>query len=289
MYPIITKIGPFTLHTFGVMLAIAILVGSSWLLREMRRLGDPQITEERIQKLIWYIVIAVIGGGRLMHVIVNWDYFAKRPAEIPAIWKGGLVMYGGLLAVFFTVIGFAYKNRIRVLRLCDLVAPAAFLGNAIGRWGCFFAGDDHGKPTSSWVGVKFTHPESLVPYDLRGVPLHPTQIYMSLKALTIFLVLMWITRRKKFDGQVAGWALILYPVIRSFVELFRGDADRGFVGPLSTAQFTSIFVFATGLLILLTASRRTLADDLAAQADHATDDRKPRKRKRGAAGSAAKA
>src|SRR5512146_2931484 len=97
MYPILFKIGPLPLHTFGVMLAIAILVGSSWLLRESRRLGDPAITEERLQKLIWWVVIGVIAGGRLMHVIVSWDYFAKHPLEIPAIWKGGLVMYGGFI------------------------------------------------------------------------------------------------------------------------------------------------------------------------------------------------
>lgn len=289
MYPIITKIGPFTLHTFGVMLAIAILVGSSWLLREARRLGDSAITEERLQRLIWYVVIAVIGGGRLMHVIVSWDYFAKHPLEIPAIWKGGLVMYGGLLATFVTVVGFAHLNGIKILRLCDLVAPAAFLGDAIGRWGCFFAGDDYGKPTSSWVGVKFTSPDSLVPKagqdlhypdGLLGVALHPTQIYMSLKALAIFAILTLITRRKKFDGQIAGAALMLYAVFRSVIELYRGDFDRGAIGPLTTAQFTSIFVFATGLLVLLMAPRRTLADELAAAQAVEAPAEEPRRKKR---------
>jgi len=185
--------------------------------------------------------IKLVSGNRAMHVIVNWSEYRTQLQRIPAIWEGGLVMYGGLLAIFFTVVGFAIKNKIRILRLCDLVAPSCFLGDSIGRWGCFFAGDDYGRPTDSWVGVTFTHPESLVPAHLRGVPLHPTQIYMSLKALIIFGALMWITRHKKFDGQVAGWSFILYAVIRSVIELFRGDLDRGFIGPLSTAQFTSIF------------------------------------------------
>ncbi len=263
MFPILVRIGPLTLHTFGVMLALAIIVGSTVLLCETRRLADPQITEARVQRLIWYVVLAIVGGGRLMHVIVNWRDFAGQPLEAFAVWNGGLVMYGGLLAVFLTVIGFAVKNQIRILRLCDLVAPAAFLGEAIGRWGCFFAGDDYGKPTDSWVGVTFTDPESLVPPALRGVPLHPTQIYMSLKALVIFAVLTWIARRKAFDGQVAGWSFVLYAVLRSIIEIFRGDADRGFVGPLSTAQFTSIFFLFAGVAILVLAPRRTLADDLA--------------------------
>lgn len=258
MYPIITKIGPFTLHTFGVMLAIAILVGSTVLMKETRRLDDPKISEERMQRLIWYIVISVIAGGRGMHVIVNWDYYGKHLGEIPAIWEGGLVMYGGLIAIFLTTIGFAIKNDINLLRLCDLVAPSCFLGDAIGRWGCFFAGDDYGRPTDSWVGITFPAREgTLAP---TGVPLHPTQIYMSMKALIIFLVCYWLTRRKKFDGQVGATALMMYAVLRSIVEIFRGDEDRGFLfdGLLSTSQFISIFIFATGLLILILAPRKPL-------------------------------
>lgn len=267
MFPVILRIGPFTLHTFGVMLAIAILVGSTVLLREMRRLGDPAITEERMQRLIWYVVIATVAGGRLMDVIVRWDYFSTHVSEIPAIWKGGLVMFGGLLAIFFTVNGFALYHKINPLRLCDLLAPSCFLGDSIGRWGCFFAGDDYGKPTTSWIGVRFPHnPDNLVPPNLQGVPLYPTQLFMSLKAITIFGILIWITRRKKFDGQVVASAMMLYPTFRSIIELFRGDADRGFIGPLSTAQFTSIFVFATGLLIYWVAPRTTLETQRAAAA-----------------------
>ncbi|MBI4510445.1 MAG: prolipoprotein diacylglyceryl transferase [Deltaproteobacteria bacterium] len=265
MFPVIAKIGPLTLHTFGVTLAVAILVSSWFLTKEARRLGDPQITEEKLQRLVWYIVLAVVFGGRLMHVIVEYKDYLRRPLHIFAVWEGGLVMYGGLLATFFTVVMFARKNRMRVTRLCDLIAPAAFLGQSIGRWGCFFAGDDYGKRAAegAWYAVRFTHPNSLVPMELRGVPLYPVQIFMSLKALTIFLVLLWITRRKKFDGQVAGWSFILYAMLRSVVELFRGDTDRGFVGPLSTAQFTSLFGFLLGVAILWFSPRRMLEDDLA--------------------------
>jgi phosphatidylglycerol:prolipoprotein diacylglycerol transferase len=287
MFPVIFRIGPFTLHTFGVMLAIAILVGSTVLLREMRRLGDPKITDERMQRLIWIVVVSVVGGGRLMDVIVRWDYFSQHLSEIPAIWKGGLVMYGGLLAVFFSVVGFAWYHKLNILRLCDLLAPSCFLGDSIGRWGCFFAGDDYGRRTDSWIGIRFPkNPDNLVPPNLQGEKLYPTQIMMSLKAITIFAILMLITRKKKFDGQVAGAALMLYPIFRSFIELFRGDEDRGFVGPLSTAQFTSVFVFATGLLIYWSAPRRLLADELAAEKAAAAPEppkKKGKKRKTAAA------
>jgi phosphatidylglycerol---prolipoprotein diacylglyceryl transferase len=287
MHPILLRIGNLPpLHTFGVMLALGILLGWWMLTRETVRLGDPQITPQRIGRLAWYIVLAVVAGGRLMYVITSWHEFAERPLAIFAVWQGGLVMYGGLIAVFLTVIGYAAKNRINVLRLCDLVAPSCFLGDVVGRWGCFFAGDDYGKETSSWLGVTFTDPESLVPKELLGHPLYPTQIFMSLKALVIFVVLIWITRRKKFDGQVAGWALMLYAVLRSIIEFFRGDLDRGFVGPMSTAQFTSIFMFAVGLVILLVAPRRLLADDLR-DAEAAAQAAGGKKRKKGRANAVA--
>ena len=277
MYPIIAKLGPFTLHTFGVVLATAILVGSAILSREARRLGDPQITEEKLQRLIWYIVLAVVFGGRLMHCIVEWRYFSAHPAKILAIWEGGLVFYGGFIATFFTVVGFAIRNKIRILRLCDLIAPSAFFGQFIGRWGCLVAGDDYGKPMSepirfffgkavqlpAWLGITFTSPDSLVPLPLRGVPLEPVQIFMSMKALLISGILFWIARKKKFDGQVAGVTFVLYSFLRPIIELFRGDEDRGFVFGMSTAQFTSIFCFTLGVLILWMAPRRLLADDLA--------------------------
>ena len=274
MHPIVVKLGPFTLHTFGVILAFAILVGSSLVAKENKKFGDPKLTDELLQKLIWWCVVAVVLGGRLMHCIVEWKYFSKHPAKILAVWEGGLVMYGGLIGSFIAVVAFARKYKIDTLRLTDLVAPSMFLGNAIGRWGCLMAGDDYGRPTNWPIGIKFTDPDSLVPRALRGVALHPTQIYMSVKSLTIALVLFWLTRRKKFDGQVTGVAFIMYGFLRSVVELFRGDEDRGslfhipfnlFGEPTawgSTAQVTSLFGIALGVCILWMAPRRTLDDEV---------------------------
>ena len=203
------------------------------------------------EKVNWVAILTVLGIflGLPIALYQAWSFVRSKRA-------------------FLTVVGFARANGLNVLRLTDLLAPSCFLGDAFGRWGCFFAGDDYGRPIADtpwfpeWLGVRFTHVKSLVPLDLRGVPLHPTQIYMSLKALTIALILYAVTRRKKFDGQVVGLALVLYALFRSGIELLRGDADRGQIGMLSTAQFTSVFVFAAGLLVLLMAPRRTLADEL---------------------------
>lgn len=248
------------------MVGLGLLVGAMVLLAEARRLRDPRITEVRVLALVWCVALAVLGGGRLWFVVERWEHFSGHLLEIPALWDGGLVMYGGILAVFLTVAAFARLTGIGLLRLCDLVAPSSFLGAAIGRWGCLLAGDDYGRPIRAeawrWLGVRFTSPESLVPRldpwtfePLRGELLYPTQIMLSLKCALVAGALFRITRRKRFDGQVAATAFLLYPALRMMVEPFRGD-HRSFVGPLPTAQLTSILVFAAGMLLYLAASRR---------------------------------
>lgn len=265
MYPVL-RIGPYALPAFSVMVGLGLLVGSTVLLAEARRLRDPRITDGRVLALVWCVALAVLGGGRLMYVVERWGYFSGHLLEIPALWDGGLVMYGGVLAVFLTVAGFAHLSRIGILRLWDLVAPSSFLGAAIGRWGCFLAGDDYGRPIRApawrWLGVRFTSPQSLVPRldpstlePLQGELLYPTQLMLSLKCALVAGALFWLTRRKRFDGQVAATAFLLYPVLRVMVEPFRGD-HRSFVGPLPTAQLTSMLVFASGLLLYLIAARR---------------------------------
>jgi phosphatidylglycerol:prolipoprotein diacylglycerol transferase len=253
VFPTLFHIGGYTLHTFAVMVLIAYLVGSGYIRRDAeRRKLDPDL----IARLCGYALAAVIIGGRLGYLL-----FERRDLlfslEAVKIWHGGLVLYGGLLSVFAVVVGFALAYKLPLLTVCDLFAVGGMLGLAIGRWGCFFAGDDYGKPAPGlpWA-VRFTNPDCLVPYELRGVPLHPTQIYLSLNAFVIFLILRALAKRGPAPGVVTAALLMLYAVGRSFIEFFRGDADRGFVGPMSWAQFISIFVFAGGVALLLAVRAR---------------------------------
>ena len=121
--------------------------------------------------------------------------------------------------------------------------PAVALGQCVGRLGCFAAGCDYGKPTSSFLGVVFRNPLS---HQVTGVPLnipiHPAQVYESLATLVIFGILLWRIRRKAYDGEVFIIYIGLYALARFFIEFLRGDEDRGFVFNqlLSTSQFIAI-------------------------------------------------
>ncbi len=131
------------------------------------------------------------------------------------------------------------------------MVPGLTIAHAFGRLGCLAAGCCYGKATGTSFGVRL-HSE-LVDFSLRGVPLHPVQIYESLSLVILFVGLIWVSRKKQFQGQVALTYFMVYPLIRSVVELFRGDLIRGFViDPwLSTSQFISILVFVAAFLFLL--------------------------------------
>ncbi len=125
----------------------------------------------------------------------------------------------------------------------DVLAPGLVINHVFGRFGCLAAGCCYGKPTGSPFGVRLY--SDLVERHLQGIPLHPTQLYEAASLSVLFLGLIYIFKKKLFDGQVALSYFIAYPIIRSLIEIFRGDLIRGFVveGIVSTSQFISFLVF----------------------------------------------
>jgi phosphatidylglycerol:prolipoprotein diacylglycerol transferase len=202
-------------------------------------------------------MVSALLGARLFYIIVEYKYFSAAPLEIFKFWKGGLVFYGGLIVAVLVSLWYLKRHQMPVWRVADVLAPSIALGQGIGRWGCFFAGCCYGVKTDVSWAVTFADPRSLAP---QGIPLHPTQIYLSLNALFIFAFLLWLTKRKKFDGQIF-WAYgILYSIGRFVIEYFRGD-DRGFAVEqfLSTSQFVGIFVLGISVFMFYCLHRKAAA------------------------------
>lgn len=244
MYPVLLKIGSFTLHTYGMLLAIAFLLAVLFSLKEARRVGiDPNL----IMDLAFYVLISALLGSRLFYVLSNWEEFRDHPMEIFLFWRGGLVFYGGLIFAFLIGLWYVKKNHLKFAILADLVAPAIALGQAIGRLGCFSAGCCYGKPAEVPWAVTFQDVHSLAP---RGIPLHPTQLYESLATFTIFLTLIIMRRHVRFQGKLIWFYLIFYSAARFIVEFYRDD-PRGWTifGVLSPAQ--TIGILAAGLAIFM--------------------------------------
>src|SRR4029077_17683809 len=155
----------------------------------------------------------------------RWDVIFRL-----SMLEAGVVFSGGLIGALIAAVWYIRRQHMPPLATCDAFAPGLAIGHAIGRLGCFAAGCCFGKPTHAWWGVTFTNP---VAHDLVGTPLNealePTQLFESAVELANFFLLMWMLKRKKFDGQVFGAYLILYGVARFFLELLRGDPGRGSV------------------------------------------------------------
>lgn len=249
MYPVLFTIplfGGITIHTYGVMVALGFVAAIVWITYESRRLGqDPA----RAMDLVFYVILSAIVGSRILHVaIAERDRFFANPLMIFKIWEGGLVFYGGLIAALAVGIWYVRRHRMPVLLSCDIFAPAIAIGHAVGRVGCFLAGCCYGRPVPHEAWYALTFPPLPKTFAPTGVALYPTQLMEAGGELLIFLALVVLRRWKRFDGQLMATYLMLYAVVRSFNEYFRGDAERGFViGEwFSTSQFISVLMFAAG-------------------------------------------
>jgi phosphatidylglycerol:prolipoprotein diacylglycerol transferase len=252
MYPKLIEIGPLTIHTYGFLIAIGFLIGL-WL--AVRQATKEGIFPTKIIDLGFYILLAAIIGSRLFFVIINLDHYLSNPLDVFKIWEGGLVFYGGVLLAIPTVIWYVRKNNLALWQTADIFAPSVAIGHVFGRLGCFAAGCCYGKTaqTLPW-GVIFTDPDCLAPTD---VLLHPTQLYESAGELIIFFILLVSRRYKSFNGQLFMTYLLLYSVLRFFVEFFRGDIARGFlIADISVSQSISAGMFLVAIIGLIILKRR---------------------------------
>lgn len=248
MYPVLFKIGPIPIHSYGLMIAIAYLVGLWIALKEANR---KNIDSKLISDFAIYAIIFGILGARLAYVFFfDFKYYLTHPLEIVAIWQGGLVLYGGIFGGLLAGIWFIKRHRLNFWKFADTFAPSLIIGQAIGRIGCFLSGDGYGKPTQLPWGIRFPS-DSLAGMRFSQAPVHPTQIYEMVLNLGIFFILWKMRKRKTFDGFMILSYLILYSIVRFFLEFVRGDTmdlwNNSFV---SVAQLVSIVVIAVSLLII---------------------------------------
>jgi phosphatidylglycerol:prolipoprotein diacylglycerol transferase len=239
-------LGPIPIRLYGLMIGIGFLLGITLASRRAKKEGiDPEL----IVDMGVYLLLAAIIGSRILYVLTALREFTTHPLEVFAIWKGGLVFYGGVLAAVPVGIWYVRKHNLPVWKTADIMAPYAALGHAFGRLGCFFAGCCYGAPCTGTFCITFTDPHSLAPL---GTPLFPTQLMESAGEFMIFGVLLLLRRYKRFDGQLFGLYLIFYAVLRFSIEFFRGDVARGvyFGGLISTSQIIAIIIALTAAVTM---------------------------------------
>jgi phosphatidylglycerol:prolipoprotein diacylglycerol transferase len=249
MHPIAIELGPLSIHWYGVMVALGFMAG---LWTASRRSLHTGIAAEKIIDLGPWLIIGAIVGARTLYVISYWDeaFAGKAIVEVFKVWKGGLVYYGGLIGSSLAGILYVRLKKLPLWQVADIVAPSIALGYAFGRIGCLLNGCCYGRACNLPWAIRFPEGNPLNPPTY---PVHPTQVYESLLNLGLYAALAWLFRRRKFDGQVFGVYLVSYAVLRSFVELFRGDypPQQHYLGGWATpAHLASIAILAAGLVLL---------------------------------------
>ena len=231
MHPILAKIGPLYIYSYGLMVAIGFAVAT---LLAYSKASEFGINKDKIIDFGIVILLGGIVGARALYVVLNLQYYIKNPLEILNLTRGGLVWYGAFLSGLIAGAWFVRKNKIDFWMMGDLFAPYMALAQAFGRIGCLLNGCCYGSvaPSGS-LSVIFPN---------ESVPRHPTQIYSSLVLLLIFIVLRLWQKKSHFKGQIFLGYLILYSAARFSLEFLRGDNPKDCFG-FTISQIISIAIF----------------------------------------------
>jgi phosphatidylglycerol---prolipoprotein diacylglyceryl transferase len=254
--------GKFFLPTYGFLVSVGVLLGLWISVRNAERLG---IDGEKAWNFGILVVLSGIVGAKVLYIINEWGYYSAHPSEIFTVTtlQAGGVFSGGLLAAFLAAWWYVRKNQMPALGTCDAFAPGLAVGHAIGRIGCFAAGCCYGKETHHFWAVTFTNPlANQITGTPLNVPLEPTQLFESAVEFANFFFLMWLLKRRKFDGQIFGAFLFIYGVARFFLEFLRDDPGRGsvFGGAMSGTQLIAIgLVIGGGIIWWLRPATKNLA------------------------------
>lgn len=252
MHPVAFKVFGFPVYWYGILAAIGFLTAFGTASKRAPREG---LLPDAITGLAPWIIGGAIIGARLLYVITFWsEEFSGKPLHhIVTVGRHGFVFYGGLIGACLGTIIYCRKNGYALWKVADVMGPSIALGHAFGRIGCFMTGCCYGKPTNLPWAVRF--PEGgTAP---AGIGLHPTQLYEAALNFALCGLLLFLYRRKKFDGQIFASYLIGYAVLRAFVEAFRGDYDTFYLGGLLTpGQAAGGLIFAIGLALFVWLSRK---------------------------------
>jgi len=248
------KLGPFEIHTYGALMALAFLASSFVAIWVAGKSGEDR---EFVKDIVLWSMITGLFGSRILYVIINaGDYYNacfvfdqpnplhdNLPYSAPTclewlkLWNGGLVWYGGFIGASLFFLSFCYHKKRSFLATADLIIPAVALGHSIGRIGCFFAGCCWGGISSFPIAVSFPRGSMAFAEHVRenwisikatsSLPVHPTQLYESATNFIIFMVLLSVLKNRKFNGQVLLTYFFLYAPARIIIEFLRGDRTRG--------------------------------------------------------------
>jgi phosphatidylglycerol:prolipoprotein diacylglycerol transferase len=246
MGPIIFQIGPLSIRWYGVLIMAGVILGLVLAGREAKRQG---MSIELIYDLFFYMLISAIVGARLYYVIFSWDLYRDNLKEIFAFWHGGLAIHGAVVGGIVSALIYTHLKGLSFWLVADLCAPSLILGQAIGRWGNYFNQEAFGRPTNLPWGIFIDEAHRPLQY-VQQTHFHPTFLYESLWNFCVFLLLLWLRRRRGIvTGDVFLAYLILYSLGRFWIESLRTDSLM-FAG-FRVAQIVSLLLIVLASVTLI--------------------------------------
>ena len=234
-------IGPVSIHMYGLVIALGLVLAVVYGCRRGKQFG---ISADDITDGVLYIVPFAILCARLYYCVFSWETYADNPISILYIWEGGLAIYGGVLGAIVGVAVFCHFKKIKLAALLDLVALGFLIGQSIGRWGNFFNREAFGAATESFfrMGLFNKVTETWEYY-------HPTFLYESLWNAAGFAALHFLSKKRKYDGQIALGYAAWYGLGRAFIEGLR--VDSLYWGPFRVSQVLAAISCLAAVIVLL--------------------------------------
>jgi phosphatidylglycerol:prolipoprotein diacylglycerol transferase len=240
--PVLVSIGGLKIHWYGIMIAIGLYVGIQVALRDSGRRG---ISGEQLMNVALLAAVLGIAGGRLYYVVQNDpSFFLHHPAQIIAVWQGGMAFFGAMFGGAIAVAISSWRWKIPFWSLLDVGALGMTIGQAIGRVGNIINGDIVGYKTNGW-GFEYTNPNTFGPLN---IPVQPASLYELLISLGLFLLLWNLRKRIHPEGMLALLYIVLYSVSQFFIFFVRDNVLV--LGGLKQAQVTSLVVIALTLPVI---------------------------------------
>lgn len=273
MYNDILTIGPVTIHGYGLMIAIGVLVA---MLVSDKRAGKRGLNGELIYGMVIWTLVLGFGCAKILYIFTDLQNFLNNPIQF--LKFSGFVVFGGIIGGTLTICGYCKLHKVSMIDYLDLAVPGVALAQGFGRIGCLLAGCCYGRPTDSIIGITFTHSD----FAPNGIKLLPTQIMMSIGdfiiAAILFIACGYLekkimknkgleTRPSSTSGRLTLIYLGLYSFGRFFIEFFRNDY-RGNIGILSTSQFIGVLMFlAVGITYFIAFGRKKAVAEIAEESE----------------------
>jgi phosphatidylglycerol:prolipoprotein diacylglycerol transferase len=253
--PVFGHLGPLTLRWYGVIMAIAVIVGA---LVFARQLGKRGISRDHVVGMAIVAVPAGIVGARLFHILDDFGFYWHHPGQLWTLQLIGLAIYGVLTGGVLAIVVYCRRKKLPVWRVLDCLALAIPVGQIVGKCANIVNGDTWGYPTKLPWGIVYRNPNALLPTNLLGVPTQPTPIYEQLWLLVMIAILLWAMPRLETDGMAFLLYLDLYSFGRFFISFERVN-NLLFLG-LREAQLLALVVFVAVFPVAFWQRRRARAD-----------------------------